>query len=87
MVAGYIGAANWFNASTSLANPAVAWARMLSDTFAGIAPDSVDVFVAAELAGAGLAALILRGPAPALSHRLRTGRWGELALDEGARGA
>jgi len=60
MVAAYIGAAYWFTASTSLANPAAAFGRMFSDTFAGIAPSSVPGFVAAQLAGAGLALLVER---------------------------
>lgn len=60
MVAAYIGAAYWFTASTSFANPAAAFGRMFSDSFAGIAPASVPGFVAAELAGAGLAALAHR---------------------------
>lgn len=47
----YIGAAYWFTASTSFANPAVTLARMLSDTFAGIAPTSVAPFIVAQLAG------------------------------------
>ena len=55
MVACYIGAAYWFTASTSFANPAAAFGRMLSDTFAGIAPASVPGFVLAQLAGAALA--------------------------------
>ena len=50
----YITAAYWFTASTSFANPAVTVARSLSDTFAGIAPASVLLFLAAQLAG-GLA--------------------------------
>jgi glycerol uptake facilitator-like aquaporin len=54
MVAAYIGAAYWFTASTSFANPAAAFGRMFSDSFAGIAPASVPGFVAAELAGAAL---------------------------------
>ncbi|MDE3010577.1 MAG: aquaporin family protein [Pseudomonadota bacterium] len=54
MVACYIGAAYWFTASTSFANPAAAFGRMFSDTFAGIAPSSVPGFVLAELAGAAL---------------------------------
>ncbi len=54
MVACYIGAAYWFTASTSFANPAAAFGRMLSDTFAGIAPASVPGFVLAELAGAAV---------------------------------
>lgn len=52
MVAAYIGAAYWFTASTSFANPAAAFGRMFSDTFAGIAPQSVPGFVVAEVAGA-----------------------------------
>lgn len=55
-VAAYIVAAYWFTASTSFANPAVAVARTLSDTFAGIAPSSVPGFVAAEVVGAVLGA-------------------------------
>ena len=47
-----ITAAYWFTASTSFANPAVTLARMLSDSFAGIAPASVPGFLAAQLAGA-----------------------------------
>ncbi len=52
LVASYIGAACWFTASTSFANPAAAFGRMFSDTFSGIAPASVLGFVLAELAGA-----------------------------------
>jgi glycerol uptake facilitator-like aquaporin len=55
MVASYIGAAYWFTASTSFANPAAAFGRMFSDSFAGIAPASVPGFVLAELAGAASA--------------------------------
>lgn len=51
MVAAWIGAAYWFTASTSFANPAAAFGRLWSDTFAGIAPVSVPGFVAAELIG------------------------------------
>jgi len=60
LVACYIGAAYWFTASTSFANPAVAFGRMFSDTFAGIAPASVPGFVVAEFSGAGLAVLAVR---------------------------
>ncbi|EJL80754.1 permease, glycerol uptake facilitator [Polaromonas sp. CF318] len=52
MVACYIGAAYWFTASTSFANPAAVLGRMLSDSFAGIAPASVPGFVLAQGAGA-----------------------------------
>lgn len=55
MVAAYIGAAYWFTSSTSFANPAAAFGRMLSDTFAGIAPSDVPAFVLAQFAGAALA--------------------------------
>lgn len=51
-VAAYIVGAYWFTASTSFANPAVAIARSLSDTFSGIAPGDVPGFLAAELLGA-----------------------------------
>lgn len=60
MVAAYIGAAYWFTASTSFANPAAAFGRMFSDSFAGIAPASVPGFVAAQLVGAGLAVAVDR---------------------------
>ncbi|MGC5841720.1 MIP/aquaporin family protein [Mesorhizobium abyssinicae] len=56
----YIVAAYWFTASTSFANPAVAVARALSNTFAGIRPFDVSAFVAAQLAGA-LVAMALAG--------------------------
>jgi glycerol uptake facilitator-like aquaporin len=54
----YITAAYWFTASTSFANPAVTIARALSDTFAGIAPNSVPAFIAAQGAGAIAATLL-----------------------------
>lgn len=54
-VGGYITAAYWFTSSTSFANPAVTIARTLSDTFAGIAPGSVAMFVLMQLIG-GVAA-------------------------------
>lgn len=52
LVAAWIGAAYWFTASTSFANPAAVLGRMLSDTFAGIAPASAPGFVLAQVAGA-----------------------------------
>jgi glycerol uptake facilitator-like aquaporin len=54
----YITAAYWFTASTSFANPAVTLARSLSDTFAGIAPTSVALFIGAQLVGAVAAAVV-----------------------------
>ena len=59
-VALYISAAYWFTSSTSFANPAITVARSLSDTFAGIAPADVPMFVASQLAGAALAAPVAR---------------------------
>jgi glycerol uptake facilitator-like aquaporin len=52
MVSAWIGAAYWFTASTSFANPAITIARSMSDTFSGIRPMDVPVFVIAQLAGA-----------------------------------
>lgn len=58
LVACYIGAAYWFTSSTSFANPAAVMGRMLSDSFAGIAPGSALAFVAAQCVGA-LAGIVL----------------------------
>jgi glycerol uptake facilitator-like aquaporin len=60
MVAAWIGAAYWFTASTSFANPAITIARSLSNTFAGIRPADVAGFVAAQLVGALLGLLLAR---------------------------
>lgn len=60
MVAAYIGAAYWFTSSTSFANPAAAFGRMFTDSFAGISPTSVGGFVAAEFVGAALAVILNR---------------------------
>ena len=62
LVACYIGAAYWFTASTSFANPAAVMGRMMSDSFAGIAPASALGFVLAQGVGGALGAL--------LAHRL-----------------
>jgi glycerol uptake facilitator-like aquaporin len=51
LVACYIGAAYWFTASTSFANPAAAFGRMFSNTFAGISPADVPAFVLAQALG------------------------------------
>jgi len=59
-VALYITAAYWFTSSTSFANPAITVARSLSDTFAGIAPHDVPLFIAAQLFGAAVAAFVAR---------------------------
>jgi glycerol uptake facilitator-like aquaporin len=59
-VAAWIGAAYWFTASTSFANPAAALGRMFSDSFAGIAPASVPGFVLAQLVGGVLGVALHR---------------------------
>jgi glycerol uptake facilitator-like aquaporin len=66
-VGGYITAAYWFTSSTSFANPAVTVARMFSNTFAGIAPASVAMFIAMQLLGAALGYLLIRALYPAPS--------------------
>jgi len=73
MVAGWIGAAYWFTASTSFANPAISIARSLSDTFAGIRPLDVPAFIAAQLMGAVAALALARAlfPAPDTSVAAR----------------
>ena len=59
-VGAYIGAAYWFTASTSFANPAVTVGRMFSDTFAGIDPTSVPGFIAAQLVGGLVGIAVVR---------------------------
>lgn len=59
-VALWITAAYWFTSSTSFANPAVTFARSLTDTFAGIAPNHVLPFMAAQLLAVGLALITTR---------------------------
>ena len=60
-VAAWIGSAYFFTSSTSFANPAVTIGRAFTDTFAGIAPDSVLPFIAAQLVGAALGLAISKG--------------------------
>jgi glycerol uptake facilitator-like aquaporin len=57
-VALYITAAYWFTSSTSFANPAITIVRSLSDSFAGIAPHDVPMFIAGQMIGAAMAALV-----------------------------
>jgi glycerol uptake facilitator-like aquaporin len=59
-VGGYIMAAYWFTSSTSFANPAVTVARMFSNTFAGIAPSSVPMFVVMQMIGGALGLIVVR---------------------------
>ncbi len=67
-VGGYIAAAYWFTSSTSFANPAVTIGRIFSDTFSGIAPDSVAEFIVMQIVGAlvayGAVRLLFPEPAP-----------------------
>jgi glycerol uptake facilitator-like aquaporin len=65
-VGAYITAAYWFTSSTSFANPAVTIARSLSDTFAGIRPDNVPLFIVAQLLGALVSTLLFRWLIPSL---------------------
>lgn len=65
LVGCYIVAAYWFTASTSFANPAVTIARAMTDTFAAIRPLDAPAFIAAQLAGALLAAALCRWLRPA----------------------
>lgn len=72
-VGAYIGAAYFFTSSMSFANPAIAIGRMLSDSFAGIAPGSVPTFVAAEVLGGavGLALIVVLYPGLSASEAAR----------------
>ena len=64
-IGAYITAGYWFTSSTSFANPAVTIARMFSDTFAGIEPASVPMFLLAQIVGGALG----YGLARAIYHR------------------
>ena len=65
-VGAYITAAYWFTSSTSFANPAVTIARAVSDTFAGIRPVDVPLFIAAQMCGATAATVLIRWLIPSL---------------------
>jgi glycerol uptake facilitator-like aquaporin len=60
MVAAWIGAAYWFTASTSFANPAITIARSLTNTFSGIRPADVPAFIGAQLIGSVAALAVAR---------------------------
>ena len=60
IIAAWIGAAYWFTASTSFANPAITIARSLSDTFAGIRPQDVPLFIVSQVTGAIVALRVSR---------------------------
>jgi glycerol uptake facilitator-like aquaporin len=59
-VPAWIGAAYWFTASTSFANPAITIARSLSNTFAGIAPTHIAGFIISQLCGAMVGLVLAR---------------------------
>jgi glycerol uptake facilitator-like aquaporin len=67
-VGAYIGAAYFFTSSTSFANPAITVGRMFSNTFAGIAPSSVPLFIAAQVVGALGALAIIRALYPGVTR-------------------
>lgn len=67
-VGAYIGAAYFFTASTSFANPAVTIARMLSNTFAGISPTSAPAFVLAQAVGGALGLLAVKTLFPKIAE-------------------
>jgi arsenate reductase len=68
-VGAYIGAAYFFTSSTSFANPAITIGRMLSDTFAGIAPASAPAFILAQAVGGALAVIAIRALYPHVTAR------------------
>ena len=67
----YITAAYWFTSSTSFANPAVTLARSVSDTFAGIRPADVPLFIVAQVCGAIFATFLFRWLVPSLPDTAR----------------
>jgi len=69
-VGAYIGAAYFFTSSTSFANPAITVGRMFSDTFAGIAPSSAPVFIAAQIIGGALAIGVIKMLYPGITPAL-----------------
>lgn len=70
-VGAWIGAAYWFTASTSFANPAVTIGRIFTSTYAGIAPASAPAFIAAQVAGGAVGTLLAVTIHPVPSRRAR----------------
>jgi arsenate reductase len=68
-VGSYIGAAYFFTSSTSFANPAVTIGRAFTDTFSGIKPSSVPMFVACQIVGGLVAIVLIRALYPAVAAR------------------
>ena len=83
-VGAYIGAAYWFTSSTSFANPAITIGRMFSNTFAGIAPSSVPVFIAAQIGGGVAGVILIRVLYPALTPAQAAGVIVPHEADDGA---
>jgi glycerol uptake facilitator-like aquaporin len=71
-VAAFITSAYWFTSSTSFANPAVTVARALTDTFAGISPESVPLFIGGQVLGGAAATLFARWLVESEPHRGRS---------------
>ena len=78
-VGAWIGAAYWFTASASFANPAVTIGRTLTDTYAGIAPASAPAFIAAQLVGGAIGTLLAVTVYPVRRGRVRTEEPAQLA--------
>ena len=78
-VGAWIGAAYWFTASTSFANPAVTIGRTLTDTYAGIAPASAPAFIAAQLVGGTIGTVLAVTVYPARPARVHAGEPARLA--------
>jgi glycerol uptake facilitator-like aquaporin len=78
-VGAWIGAAYWFTASTSFANPAVTIGRTLTDTYAGIAPASAPAFIAAQLAGGAIGTVLAVTLYPIRHGRVETEQPAQLA--------
>jgi arsenate reductase len=67
-VGAYIGAAYFFTSSTSFANPAITVGRMLSNSFAGIAPSSVPAFIGAQIIGGVVAFGVIKALYPGVTR-------------------
>jgi arsenate reductase len=89
-VGAYIGAAYFFTSSTSFANPAITIGRMLSATFAGIAPSSAPAFIGAQLIGGllavGVIGVLYPGITPAAASQVTVPRGGDHAASDGRTG-
>ena len=78
-VGAWIGAAYWFTASTSFANPAITIGRSLTSTYAGIAPASVPAFIAAQLVGGAIGTVLAVTLYPVRRGRVRVEEPAQLA--------